>query len=176
MEREFKCGHENTPDNRNYKDKAHTKYECRTCHKNYERARYKRSKKGTVSKTGGNANFQCGHPRTEENTRTGGGGCRRCNNVKVRERGRLKRRKIWETLSPEERAIREAISAKTLNKNLAEPLSVTDGWEDEFGPVPETVPAEDWYDWVAVWRAHRGYPVGRNLTPAEAIMLNWIGE
>lgn len=36
-----------------------------------------------------------------------------------------------------------------------------DGWEDEFGPVPNRVKDSEWYDPVIVRRALLGYPTGR---------------
>ena len=46
-----------------------------------------------------------------------------------------------------------------------------DGFEEEFGPVPQKVSEPRWYDQVAVDRALDGEPVGRDLTPREALAV-----
>ena len=44
---------------------------------------------------------------------------------------------------------------------------VTDGFEDEFGPVPAPVHNKAWFDRVAVERYLRGHDPGRPLTMGE---------
>lgn len=43
----------------------------------------------------------------------------------------------------------------------------TDGWEDEFGPVPPEAPVRTWVDEVVVLRMLTGEKTGRLPTPAE---------
>lgn len=47
-----------------------------------------------------------------------------------------------------------------------------DGWEDLYGPCPLPVPVDQWYDPVAVDRAVRGEPVGRDLGASERQAVN----
>lgn len=42
-----------------------------------------------------------------------------------------------------------------------------DGWEDEYGPVPEPVDWHEWFDEVVVLRLLNKEPVGRRPTPLE---------
>lgn len=53
-----------------------------------------------------------------------------------------------------------------------------DGFEDEYGPVPDFVPNSEWYDEVIVVRALTGYPTGRRpykLEQAE-IVRRMVGK
>lgn len=63
-----------------------------------------------------------------------------------------------------ERAQRAEGTRDRLGKRVQRPV---DGWEDEFGPCPMPVSPGRWYDQVAVDRALREEPVGRDLTKLE---------
>lgn len=53
---------------------------------------------------------------------------------------------------------------RSKNRYLGQPK---DGWEDDYGPVPNRVPDKEWYDRVVVLRALSAQRTGRWPTPPE---------
>lgn len=78
-------------------------------------------------------------------------------------KGDGKRRCLTARLERERKA-RQTGERDRLGKRIPRPV---DGWEDLYGPCPMPIPADQWYDQVAVDRAVRGEAVGRDLGASE---------
>ena len=110
---------------------------CRVCRRTQQQERTRRRAEGKPAPNKDMCKNGV-HPKTEP------GPCREC----------LKQNRKRYVKSRTERGLRPPPSRDTYRQ---EP----DGWESEYGPVPDRVPNQKWYDEVIVRRALLGYPTGR---------------
>lgn len=79
--------------------------------------------------------------------------CRECERVRLRESAQKRRdraKEVFRYPEPETRV-----------------KPVTDGFEGQYGPVPDLIPDEDWFDEVIVIRALNKQACGRSPYPLE---------
>jgi hypothetical protein len=146
---------------------------CRVCTRQSKALSEKR-RRLRGSKLTAEGRCRNGHDLVALGGRNDRGACPQClEQAGVRRRAAQDRkgRERRAAMSPEKRRWAEALSEAVTRKRAP----VTDGLEDIYGPIPEALEYHDHYDWVAVYRARRRIPVGRDLTRPEQAIVNLAG-